>query len=95
MYPSVKEVVPGNDYTLFVTFEDGVNGNIDMKPFISTGIFQRIKDIDMFKKVRVVFDTIEWECGVDIDPEFIYDKCKSLNDYPQVDSLQPSTSCHH
>jgi len=27
--------------------------------------------------VHVAFDTIEWECGVDLDPEFVYAKCTS------------------
>ena len=33
------------------------------------------KDYSSFKKVRVAFDTIEWESGVDLDPEFVYEKC--------------------
>ena len=27
------------------------------------------------KRVRVAFDTVEWDCGVDLDPEFVYAKC--------------------
>jgi hypothetical protein len=77
MYPSVKEVVPRDDYTLFVVFENGENGIIDMKPILDFGVFQRIKDYETFRRVRVAFDTIEWDCGVDLDPEFIYAKCKA------------------
>jgi hypothetical protein len=77
MYPSVKEVVPRDDYTLFVVFENGENGILDMKPILGFGAFQRIKDYEIFKRVRVAFDTIEWACGVDLDPEFIYDRCKA------------------
>lgn len=28
------------------------------------------------KRVRVSFDTIEWDSGIDLDPEFIYEKCQ-------------------
>lgn len=77
MYPSVKEVVPRDDYTLFVVFENGENGILDMKPILDFGVFQRIKDYETFRRVRVAFDTIEWDCGVDLDPEFIYAKCKA------------------
>jgi hypothetical protein len=76
MYPSVKEVVPNADFTLFVVFDNGERGILDMKPILEFGVFQRIKDYEDFKKVRVAFDTIEWECGVDLDPEFVYAKCK-------------------
>lgn len=95
MYPSVKEVIPFDDYTLSIVFDDGVKGILDMKPFINTGIFRRIRDIDMFKRVRVAFDTIEWECGVDIDPEYIYSKCKSPNNLLHTDGRpQPSAAVH-
>jgi len=69
MYPSVKEVIPCDDYTLSLVFENGEKGVLDMKPILSFGVFQRIKDLDNFKRVRVAFDTIEWACGVDLDPE--------------------------
>jgi len=75
MYPSVKEVIPGEDYTLSVVFDNGENGYLDMKPFLDFGIFRRIKDYEVFRQVRVVFDTIEWDCGVDLDPEYVYTKC--------------------
>jgi len=77
MYPSVKKVIPRDDYTLFVVFDNGENGILDMKPILDFGIFQRIKNYETFRQVRVSFDTIEWDCGVDLDPEFIYAKCKA------------------
>jgi hypothetical protein len=76
MYPSVKEVVPSGDFTLFVVFDNGERGILYMKPILGFGVFQRIKDYEAFKQVRVAFDTIEWDCGVDLDPEFVYAKCK-------------------
>ena len=82
MYVAVKEVVPRDDYTLFLVFENGENGILDMKPFLDFGVFQRIKDLDRFKRVRIAFDTIEWDCGVDLDPEYIYAKCKENRNKP-------------
>ncbi len=76
MYPCIKEVIPRDDYTLFLVFENGRKGVLNMKPILDFGVFQRIKDLDKFKSVRIAFDTIEWDCGVDLDPEYIYEKCK-------------------
>jgi len=76
MYPSVKEVIPREDYTLFLVFENGEKGILDMRPMLDFGVFRRIKDLDNFKRVRVAFDAIEWECGVDLDPEYVYAKCR-------------------
>lgn len=78
MYPSVKEVVPRDDYTLSIVFENGEKGILDMKPLLDFGVFQRIKDYQTFRQVRVSFDTIEWNCGVDLDPEYVYAKCNAV-----------------
>jgi hypothetical protein len=78
MYPSVKEVTPGSDYLLTIVFDNGERGVLDMKPILDFGIFQRIKDESAFKQVRVSFDTIEWACGVDLDPEYVYQKCMAI-----------------
>ena len=77
MYPAVKEVIPRDDYMLTVVFENGETGMLDMKPMLDFGVFRTLKDSDAFKRVHVAFDTIEWDCGVDLDPEFVYAKCMS------------------
>lgn len=76
MYPAVKEVVAGPNYVLSIVFDNGEHGVLDMKEILDFGIFQRIKSYEAFRRVRVAFDTIEWDCGIDLDPEFVYAKCK-------------------
>ncbi len=76
MYPSVVNVLPNEDLTLTIAFDSGEKGILDMRPYLGFGVFQRIKDYDHFKRVRVAFDTIQWDRGVDLDPEFVYAKCK-------------------
>ena len=78
MYPSVKDVFVGEDFVLLIDFDNGERGKLDMKPFLDFGVFQRLKDHNAFKRVHVAFDTIEWDSGVDLDPEFVYAKCQGL-----------------
>jgi hypothetical protein len=78
MYRSVEKVAPNEDFTLTVVFDDGEQGTLDMKPYLDFGVFQRIRDYDQFKRVRVAFDTIEWDGGLDLDPEFVYAKCRMI-----------------
>lgn len=78
MYPSVKHVTPTEDYLLSIDFDNGEIGILDMKPYLDFGIFQRLKDLSAFNRVRVSFDTIEWDSGVDLDPEFVYNKSQRL-----------------
>lgn len=76
MYPSVISVTPRADYMLDISFSNGESGTLDMKPYLDFGVFNRLKDHGSFEKVTVAFDTIEWEVGADLDPEFVYDKCR-------------------
>lgn len=75
MYPAVIKVIPCDDYVLNMDFENGESGKLDIKPILNFGIFERIKNHNTFKQVKVSFDTIEWSCGVDLDPEYVYTKC--------------------
>jgi hypothetical protein len=75
VYPSVTQVEVQDDHTLRVTFDNGESGTLDMSAMLEVGVFRRLKDPDTFRRVRVAFDTVEWECGVDLDPEFVYARC--------------------
>lgn len=79
MYPSVVHVIAREDFTLLVHFDNGQEGILDMKPYLDFGVFKRIRDYADFSRVRVAFDTVEWDRGVDLDPEFIQAKCISVS----------------
>jgi hypothetical protein len=72
MYLAIKNVQPQDDYLLILTFENGEKRQFDMKPYLNIGIFNELKDLNVFKTVRKSFDTIEWENEADIDPEILY-----------------------
>jgi len=73
MTPAIICVKPLNDYSLNLIFENGETKRFDMKPYLETGQFKQLKDISVFKKVRISFDTIEWENKLDFDPEILYE----------------------
>ena len=78
MYPVVKSVRSDDNYRLKVVFDNGETRTLDMSKYLDFGVFKRLKDPKVFRKVHVSFDTIEWDSGVDIDPEFVY--AKSIKD---------------
>ena len=75
MYPAVVNVKTKDNYVLYLKFDNGEQGWMDMKPFLNYGVFQKLKDLNIFQQVRIKFDTVEWDCGVDLDPEYVYEKC--------------------
>ena len=72
MYLSIKEVKPGTDYFLHLTFENGEKRKFDMKPYLNIGIFKELQDVSMFNTVHISFDTVEWNNEADLDPELLY-----------------------
>lgn len=78
-YFAVTAVHAQQDHILHLVFANGENGLLDMKPYLEFGVFSRIKYPDSFSKVKISFDTIEWESGADLDPEFVYSKCQKIN----------------
>jgi hypothetical protein len=78
MYLSVDKVKALDDYELELTFENKERRVFDIKPYLDTGVFCRLKDISFFKMVKISFDTIEWPGGIDLDPEVLYEKSKPI-----------------
>lgn len=78
MYFAVKEVKPINNYQLLLTFDNGEIRQFDMNPYLEIGIFQELKDLELFNSVRLSFDTIEWANEADLDPELLYKNSKII-----------------
>ena len=79
MYLAVKEVKPIDNYKLILTFENNEVKIFDMIPYLDKGIFQELKDENLFKAVKVSFDSIEWPNEADIDPETLYEDSISFS----------------
>ena len=46
MYPSIVKVVPQEDFTLLIGFDNGEGGILDMKPHLGFGAFRKIADYE-------------------------------------------------
>lgn len=63
------------DYELLLTFEDGSVRRVDLEPHLDGEIFEPLKVISYFRTVRVNpdLDTIVWENGADMSPDFLFE----------------------
>ena len=73
MYYSVTSVTPKDNYELLICFTNKEQKIFDVKPYLDFGDFKELKDKELFKSVRVSFDSIEWDNELDIDPETLYE----------------------
>ena len=70
----VKDVQYLSDFKLLITFEDDVKKKVDLAPYLDGDVFEPLKDIDFFKRVKINkdIDTIVWENDADFSPDFLY-----------------------
>ncbi len=75
MFLHVTDVRPCDDYRLRLTFSDGVVKEVDLAGELYGEVFEPLKDLETFRRVRVNPDTntIEWPNGADFAPEFLYE----------------------
>ena len=71
----VKKAVHAGVYRPLLTFEDGDERLVDLKPHLSGEIFEPLKDPEYFRGFRVNedIDTVAWPNGADFSPDFLYE----------------------
>ncbi len=62
-------------HTLHLWFNDGRDGRVDLRETVyadSRDLFHQLRDQSQFQKFQVAMDTVVWENGLDLAPEFLY-----------------------
>lgn len=64
-----------SDYKLKLGFEDGSVRVVDLEHHLDGEIFEPLRDLDYFKTFRLDpdLDTVVWDNGADISPDFLYE----------------------
>jgi hypothetical protein len=74
----LKDIVAANalsDYRLYLRFEDGVEGIVDLLSHVSfQGVFEPLRDPAYFAQVRVdpELGSVVWPNGADLDPDVLH-----------------------
>jgi hypothetical protein len=76
MIPRVIEVKALDDYKLWLRFQDGVSGTVDLSAELWGPMFEPLKDKAMFSQATVdpELETVTWPNGADLSPEFLYEQ---------------------
>lgn len=68
---NIAEIVPQDNYILFIKSEDGKTGFFDIKPYLESDAFAPVKDEAEFVRVHNGNYFIEWDCGEDLSADTI------------------------
>jgi hypothetical protein len=62
-------------YRLWLRFNDGAMGEVDLGSRLYGEMFEPLRDPELFRQVRVdpELDTVVWPNGADFAPEFLHD----------------------
>ncbi len=76
----VREAKYLHDYVIWLRFNDGAEGEIDLEAELEGEMFAPLKDPSLFRQLRVdpEIQTIVWENGADLAPEFLYENMRVL-----------------
>ena len=68
---NILEVIPQNNYVLYIKCEDGQIGVFDVKTYLDSEAFSPLKDKGEFDRIQNGKYFIEWECGADLSADTI------------------------
>ena len=67
------EVKAENNYRLFVRYDDGSSGEVDLSGFVGKGVFVAWETPGVFENVSLAeAGHPEWPGGLDLCPDFLY-----------------------
>lgn len=76
----VKKITYLKDYTYYIVFDDGLEGEVDFTEYLKRGqIFEPLSDLSLFCLAKIEGGTIAWPNGADIAPERLYEKITANN----------------
>ena len=72
----VVEAKYEHDYVIYLRFNDGAEGYVDLSKELYGEVFAPLADLEKFKAFRVdpELNTVVWDNGADFAPEFLYDR---------------------
>jgi len=76
MIPKLESAEYIADYRIRIRFADGRQGEIDLAEDLWGEVFEPLKDVSVFRQFRLdaALNTIAWETGADLAPEYLYEK---------------------
>jgi len=65
-------------YTLWLRFQDGTQGEVDLGPELAGPVFEALKSVEEFRRFKIhpEFHTLVWPNGADFAPEFLYQEVR-------------------
>jgi len=74
MNPRIAKVNATDNFYLELTFTNGEMKIFDVKPYLDKGMFNELRDEQVFKSVKSVMGSVQWINGLDLCPDTLYEE---------------------
>ncbi|HXF66390.1 MAG TPA: DUF2442 domain-containing protein [Burkholderiales bacterium] len=74
MQHTILECRAEGNYTLWLRFDDGLEGRVYLGDLVATQSYGALTDEDIFSRVAIdpVSNAVTWSGGIKLDPEVLY-----------------------
>ena len=77
---NIIEVIPKDNFKLYINAVDGREGLFDVKPYLDSEVFSSLKNGDEFKKIYNGGYFVEWDSGADFSADTIEARWKNISE---------------
>jgi hypothetical protein len=74
MFLHVLEAKHLEAYRVWLKFNDGASGEVDLSDELDGPVFGPLRDVEVFGRLTLRHHTLSWENGADFAPEFLREK---------------------
>ena len=79
MFMHVTQARYCGDFKVWVAFNDGAEGEIDLSSELYGELFEPLKDKEFFRSFTLEGHTLSWSNGADFAPEFLREQLPCLS----------------
>jgi len=73
MHWNVIDVKTLSPLSMQVTFADGISGKVQFEPSYLKGVFQALKDSNVFRRAYIEHGAVTWPGNFDLAPDAMYE----------------------
>jgi hypothetical protein len=80
MFPTPKKIKPLKNYSLWIQYSDGTEGEVHLSHLVGKGVFKAWEEENLFDKVYIDSETkaIAWNETLELCPDSLYLKLKGM-----------------
>jgi hypothetical protein len=64
-------------HRVYVRFNDGTAGEVDLAQSLDGPIFEPLREVEYFRRLSIEGHTLTWPNGADFAPEYLHELVKS------------------